>query len=91
MGRAADRLAGGGTVGAKAIDILAASLKKVLAEPTKERYRTVDPKHPAMAPVASARGGMEFLWAVGYEPIHGHLVLQKHDATRLRQGLEQLE
>merc|ERR1719488_347616 len=87
--RAADRLAAGAH--ARAIDLLHASLSKVLADPHNERYRTVNPQHPAMQPVANARGGIELLWAVGYEPIHGHLVLQRYDPDRLRQGLAALE
>ena len=89
MQRAADRLAASGA--ARAIDLLAASVCKVLNEPHNERFRTVNPSHPAMQPVADARGGVEFLWSVGYEPIHGHLVLQHHDPQRLQQGLAELE
>ena len=84
MQGAAAKLVKCGPTGARAIDILAASVTKVLAEPHKERYRIVDPSHPAMRPVAEARGGTEFLWAIGYEPLHGHLVLQSHDPAQLR-------
>lgn len=69
MQSAAARLVACGPTGARAIDILVASMTKVLAEPHKERYRIVDPSHPAMRPVAEARGGTEFLWAIGYEPL----------------------
>ena len=87
--RAATRLSASGN--ARAIDLLFVSLNKVLATPTVERYRTINPKHPAMQPIVEARGGMEMLWAVGYEPIHGHLVLQHVDPQRLRGGLAALE
>ena len=87
--RATDRLCASRS--ANAIDLLIASLTKVLAQPHNERFRTVNPAHPAMRPVADSRGGTEFLWAVGYEPIHGHLVLQRHDPERLRAGLAALQ
>jgi hypothetical protein len=90
MQSAAARLVACGPIGARAIDILMASVTKVLAEPHKERYRIVDQSHPAMRPVAEARGGTEFLWAIGYEPLHGHLVLQSHDPAQLRAGLDVL-
>ena len=90
MQSAATRLVACGPTGARAIDILVASVTKVLAEPHKERYRIVDPSHPAMHPLAEARGGTEFLWAIGYEPVHGHLVLQRHDPAQLRAGLDVL-
>ena len=87
--RATDRLVAGRS--AHAIELLSASLAKVIAQPHNERFRTVNPAHPAMKPVADARGGTELLWAVGYEPIHGHLVLQRHDPERLRAGLAALQ
>lgn len=90
MQSAATRLVACGPTGARAIDILVASVTKVLAEPHKERYRIVDPSNSAMRPVAEARGGTEFLWAIGYEPVHGHLVLQRHDPAQLRAGLDVL-
>ena len=36
--------------------------------------------HPG-ADVASAPGGMEFLYAVGFEPMHGHLVNQRQASS----------
>ena len=78
--RATDRLVA--SKSAHAIDLLRASLTKVLEQPHNERFRTVNPTTAAMSPVADARGGTEFLWAVGYEPIYGHLVLQKSPMAR---------
>ena len=89
MQRAADRLSASGS--ARAIDMLIISLKKVISQPHNERFRTLDPKTAAMQLIADAHGGIEMLWACGWEPIHGHLVLQYHDPDRLQRALAELE
>lgn len=72
-----------------AIDILSASLTKVTNDPVNERYRKVNvtAAGPFKEKVASAPGGVELLYSVGYEPMHGHLVLQVLDASLLEHAL----
>ena len=41
--------------------------------------------------MGAAPGGMEFLLALGCEPMHGHLVLQRVDVARLQTGRAALE
>ena len=85
---AADRLAGQ----AQCVDILINNLQRALAHPHDEKYRTVNPKNPAFASTVGATpGGVEFLLAVGYEPLHGRLVLQQRDDALLWLGKAELE
>ena len=82
------RLAGN----AIAVDTLISSVSKVLDHPTEERYRTVNLSNANFQRhVASAPGGMEFMQAVGYVPMHGHLVLQHPNSALLRRGKAALE
>merc|ERR1719160_2487535 len=76
-----------------ALDVLLASLKKVSESPTVERYRKVDVRGPGIFRdrVAPCPGATELLFMVGFEPLHGHLVLQRFDATALRTALDALE
>jgi len=76
-----------------ALDILHASLARVLASPHAEKLRKVNVTGGAFVDrVASKnKAGVELLYAVGYEPMHGHLVLQKHEPALLRLALTQLE
>lgn len=76
-----------------ALDILVASFTKVSQNPTTERFRKVDlnANGPFKREVASVAGGIELLYAVGFEPLYGHLVLQKHDAALLKKALDALE
>ena len=85
---AARRLAGR----AEAVDVLVASMGRVLNNPTNEKYRTVNPSNPAFArTVGATPGGVDFLTAVGYEPMHGQLVLNKRDPALLWLGKAALE
>lgn len=61
-----------------AVDILHGSLSKVKAAPHNERFRKVNVQAPGpfKERVACKPGGVELLYSVGYEPMHGHLVLQ---------------
>lgn len=60
-----------------ALDVLVLSLEKVLAQPDAERFRKIQLSNANFQrTVASAPGGVEFLLAVGYELMHGYLVLQ---------------
>jgi len=62
---------------AQVVDILITSLSRALEHPNEEKYRTVNPSNPTFKRTVGAQpGGIEFLWAVGYENVHGHLVLQ---------------
>lgn len=77
---------------AEAVDVLVASLSRVLTHPQEEKYRRVNPRNPAFArTVGAVPGGVEMLMAVGYEPLHGQLVLQTHDAALLWLGKEALQ
>ena len=86
--RAAARLAGH----AAAVDILVTSLTRVLQNPADEKYRTVNIQNKHFqSTVAAAPGGMEFMYAVGFEPMHGHLVLQSRDPALVWIGKSALE
>lgn len=75
-----------------AIDILHASLGKALSSPTVEKFRKVDLSNAVFKQaVASCSGGIECLYAVGFEPMHGHLVLQTHNATLLMHAIAALD
>ena len=75
-----------------ALELLHASLNKVYEQPHNERLRKVNVTtgifHARVA--ANNPAGVELLYAVGYEPMHGHLVLQKHDPTVLAVALQEL-
>ncbi len=74
------------------VNTLIASLDKVLSNPHDERFRRVNPRNKAFAAnVSSVPGGVEFLKLVGYEELHGHLVLQRLDVARLQTGRAALE
>lgn len=75
-----------------AFDILFASLTKVLREPTNERLRKINvTSGPFKEQVASrSAAAVELLYAVGYVPMHGFLVLQKHDSSLLSHALHAL-
>lgn len=75
-----------------ALDILHLSLKRVLDQPDVERLRKVKVSDgPFKERVASKnKAGVELLYAVGYEPMHGHLVLQSHDPAVLTLALNEL-
>lgn len=76
-----------------ALNILHASIGKALAEPHNERFRKVNVSRGVFYERVASRGsaGVELLYAVGYEPMHGHLVLQRHDACLLQAALRALE
>lgn len=85
---AAARLAGR----AECVDVLVASLGRVIANPSSEKYRTINPANPAFArTVGATPGGVEFLTTIGYEPLHGQLVLQSRDPALLWLGKSALE
>ena len=70
----AQRLAGR----AEAVDVLTTSLARILQSPHDEKFRKVNISNPKFQQyVASAPGGMEFMYAVGFEPMHGYLVNQR--------------
>jgi len=68
-----------------ALDILHASLSKALAQPNCERFRKVNVTAGIFKERVSAKNpaGVELLYAVGYTPMHGHLVLQHHEPKLL--------
>jgi len=67
-------------------------MSRVLQHPNDERYRRVNPTNPAFArTVGATPGGVEFLMAVGYEPMHGQLVLNARDPALLWLGKAALE
>jgi len=69
---------------ARAVDILVTSFSRALEHPNDEKYRRVNPANPAFAATVGATpGGVEMMYAVGFEPVHGQLVLQKRDAALL--------
>ena len=77
---------------AQAVDILITSLNRALEHPNDEKYRRVNPSNPAFAATVGATpGGVDMLYAVGFEPVHGHLVLQKRDPALLWLGKSALE
>ena len=77
---------------AEAVDVLVMSMTRVLNAPHDEKLRRINPKNPAFArTVGSTPGGVEFLMAVGYEPMHGQLVLQRRDPALLWLGKAALE
>jgi len=74
-----------------ALDILEISLSKVIAKPNDERLRKVNLQGIFRVKVAEKNAaGVELLYACGYEPMHGYLVLQKHDAAILSFALNEL-
>uniref|UniRef100_A0A7S4C5G1 PUB domain-containing protein n=2 Tax=Chrysotila carterae TaxID=13221 RepID=A0A7S4C5G1_CHRCT len=75
-----------------AVDTLITSLSKVLDHPHEEKYRKVNISNKAFQErVASAPGGIDFMYAVGFEPVHGHLLLQSRDPALLWIGKSALE
>lgn len=76
-----------------ALDILHSSLTKVLQQPHSERLRKVSVTQGVFNERVASKStaGVELLFAVGYEPMHGHLVLQKHDAAVLELALRALD
>ena len=67
---------------ALAVDTLITSLKRAIEQPNNEKYRKVNISNKAFQErVASVPGGIEFLYAVGFDPMHGHLVLQVHPSS----------
>ncbi|EOD09503.1 hypothetical protein EMIHUDRAFT_432887 [Emiliania huxleyi CCMP1516] len=84
----ASRLAGS----ARCVDALIASLERAIANPEDERCRKVSLTNKAFRErVGSVPGGVDFLYAVGFEPMHGHLVLQRRDTALLWVGKAALQ
>lgn len=76
----------------KALDILCTSLSRLSGQPTNEKFRKVNVQTGVFAErVANCPGATELLLAIGYEPLHGHLVLQKYDDCFVRSALVALE
>jgi len=65
----------------EALDLLHTSLAKVLSQPHNERLRKVNVT-TFKAQVANP-AGIELLLLAGYEFMHGHAVLQHHDAASI--------
>lgn len=77
---------------AVAVDTLLVSLERAIASPDDERCRKVSLANPTFqARVGSVAGGVDFLCAVGYQPMHGHLVLQRRDPALLWVGKAALQ
>lgn len=76
-----------------ALDILHLSLTKALQQPHVEKYRKVSVEQGVFKERVASRNasGVELLHAVGFEPMYGHLVLQKHDPALLRHALVALD
>jgi len=77
----------------QALDILHASLTKVLAQPHNEKLRKVNANAGAFKEKVASKSpaAVELLYAVGYEPLHGYLVLQNHQPSTLTLALAELE
>jgi hypothetical protein len=77
---------------AVAVDTLLVSLERAIASPNDERCRKVSLSNPTFhTRVGSVPGGVEFLMAVGYQPMHDHLVLQHRDPALLWVGKAALQ
>lgn len=74
-----------------AVDILATSYTKVLANPQCERFRKVDLSNPIMRSVSQRPGAMELLHATGWEHHYGHLLLNVYNRTLLEKALSALQ
>lgn len=75
----------------KAVDILFVSLSKARDNATTEKFRKVNLENSVFkSTVGAAPSGIELLYACGYEPMHGHLVLQRHDEALLNTALDSL-
>lgn len=76
-----------------ALDILHSSLTRVLQQPHSERLRKVNVTQGVFKERVASKStaGVELLYAVGYEPMHGHLVLQKHEPAMLELALSALD
>jgi len=75
-----------------ALDILLNSLRKAYEQPSVERFRKVPVENPTFKrTVGQAPSGTELLFACGYEPMYGHLVLQKWDAALLTRAIDGLQ
>jgi len=76
----------------EAVDILHASCTKVRSAPDVERFRKVNLQAGVFKEkVASQPGATELLYSMGYEPMHGFLVLQSYDAALIDHALRGLE
>jgi len=75
-----------------AVDVLFASLSKARdGGPHSEKYRKVSVANAVFKEsVLGVPGGTELLYAVGYEPMFGHLVLQRWSEPLLTHALEAL-
>ena len=60
--------------------MLLSSLRKVEADPRSERLRKVNTSDELFKTmIAPVPGAVELLFACGYKPMHGHLVLNEHN------------
>jgi len=74
------------------LDLLITSLTRVLAHPGDPKYQRVPANNPNFKQhVVNAPGGMELLYAVGYEKEGDALVLRTHDGSVLSLALSALE
>lgn len=61
------------------VDVLITSLSRIVGDPDSEKYRKVNMKNDAFQrAVSSVPGGIDFMYKVGFEPMHGYLVLQRY-------------
>uniref|UniRef100_A0A7S4MQG3 UBX domain-containing protein n=1 Tax=Prymnesium polylepis TaxID=72548 RepID=A0A7S4MQG3_9EUKA len=74
-----------------AVDILAVSFAKVLADPHSEKYRKVSLSNPTMKRVAEQTGAMELLHAAGWEHHYGHLLLNVYERPLLQEAVAALQ
>ena len=75
-----------------ALDVLHTSIGRLRDQPTNEKFRMISLQKGTFAErVAPCQGAMPLLAAIGYEHMHGHLVLQRFDASTVHSALLALE
>lgn len=75
-----------------ALDVLHTSLGRLRDQPTNEKFRTISLQKGMFAErVAVCPGAVPLLAAIGYEQMHGHLVLQRFDVSVVQSALLALE
>ena len=76
----------------EALDLLLSSLCHTLLEPDLKRVQRINQNDSIFQSVVEkAPGGMELLYACGYQPEFGYLVLKKHDPGLIKRAVEELE
>jgi len=76
---------------ADALRILLNSLVKVQESPHDERYRKVPlSSQTVQRAIVSPAGAMELMYQIGFQPMYGHLVLQRVDESLLKTAIAAL-